>query len=399
MLEGFIRKLKKGTHEKGLSMKSILAFFIFGAIVMVFVLFGLTTHMGGGLSNVASVNGRIISVGELQREQEKIKNQYASLFGGAQDLGFQMDFFNQQAVESLIRNELIHQHAEKSKVYVADSEVARRIIEIPAFQKEGRFQREYYANYLMATHQSAFEFESMMKKQIQAIRLRALFEAALNPTQLEMSNVNKLKAVQMNYEFVKLNEADFSAKNKVSEAEVKTVLADQSQETDLKNYFNSHSKEFAGDFATNRIQVAQKYLQRKKFDQLSQQLETAVQAKDLNQTTAILQKNGYKWEETGAVDLSQDAIPKLNSSQVASVLGQLTKDNSFYDKIVRDGQDRYILRLKDVKSVQVASAPENQQQIDFMKRRRGDGAFNEWLQDKRKVAKISVHPQVFSNKN
>lgn len=399
MLENFIRKMKKGTQDKKVTFRSVTAFIVFGAIVLVFVLFGLHNDLaGGGLNRVASVNGRIISVGEFQREQEKIKNQYASLFGNAQDLGFQMDFFSKQAVESLIQSELIHQYAEKAQVFVADTEVARRIMEIPAFQKDGRFQRDYYSNYLAMTRQSPHDFEVMLKKQIQGIRLRALFEASLRPTQLEVANIEKLKSVQMNYEFVKMNEADFAAKNKIKDSDVKVLADDKSQEPALTEFFNANSREFKGDFATNRFQVAQKFLQKKKFDESVKDVETAVSEKDLAKVQAAVSKHGYKWDETGAVDLSQDVLPKVGSAQVGEAATKLSRESSLYDKVVREGQDRYVLRLKDIKTVAVSPSKEDNQ-VDFLKRRRGDGAFNEWVQDKRKVSKISIHPQIFSNKN
>jgi hypothetical protein len=401
MLEKYIRKIKKGTQEKGLNLRSVTAFFIFGAIALVFVLFGLPQDLGGSLSKVASVNGKIISASEFQREQERVKNQYASMFGGAQDLGFQADFFSQQAVESLIRNELVHQYAEKTRVFVSDAEVAKRIIEIPAFQKEGRFQRDYYSNYLSATRQSAFEFETSMKKQIQGIRLRALFEAALHPTDLEVGNIAKLKSIQMNYEFAKFNEDGFFTKNKVSESSVKQLAEDKNQEAVLNDFYSANAKDFKGDFATNKFQVAQKYLAKKKYDEFSKELETAVQEKNVALVTSVLSKYGFKWEETGLVDLSQESIPKLSSSQVNLALVKLDKNNNFYDKVIREGADRYVVRLADVKNVglpKLATATESQQQLDYIKRRRGDGAFNEWLQDKRKVSNVFVNPGIYSNR-
>ena len=76
-------KLRKGLAEKGISTRSIVAFLIFGMIVLVFVLSDLSGRRGGGhsMSSAAEVNGQIISIKDFQDEENRMSQYYSSLFG------------------------------------------------------------------------------------------------------------------------------------------------------------------------------------------------------------------------------------------------------------------------------------------------------------------------------
>lgn len=245
MLYDFINKMKKGTADKGLTGRRVVAFLLFGAIAMVFVFFGLSGRLGGaGIGSVASVGNTLISISDFQREEQRIKDYYSNMFGGSQNFNLQESLFKEQAVESLINNEVIHQIANHEKIMVADAELANRIVEIPAFQKDGRFQKEYYNNYLSYTRQKAGDFEGTMAKQIQTQRIRNLFEKALKPTTLETEKDKALSTIQVNIAYIKMTEDALSGRVQISQADVTAGLANADTMKRADEYFKAHQSEF-----------------------------------------------------------------------------------------------------------------------------------------------------------
>src|SRR6476620_1718451 len=94
-----IDQLKKGLSDKGITTRSIVAFLIFGMIVLVFILSDLTGRHRGDISSMgaaADVNGELISIKDFQEEETRLGQYYSQLFGGQ---------FDGEMQKSLLRNE------------------------------------------------------------------------------------------------------------------------------------------------------------------------------------------------------------------------------------------------------------------------------------------------------
>lgn len=66
-----------------LSAKNVTAIILFGAIIMVFVFFGIGSHEMG-VGSVAQVNDSLISIADFQNEEQRIQRiqeYYAQMFG------------------------------------------------------------------------------------------------------------------------------------------------------------------------------------------------------------------------------------------------------------------------------------------------------------------------------
>jgi peptidyl-prolyl cis-trans isomerase D len=125
--------------KRKLSAKSITAIILFGAIILVFVFFGLPGKMGASVGSVARVNNTLISIADFQQEENRIQQYYQNLFGSSMDFSSQRQLLRQQALENLIRMELVSQVAQKEDILATDAEVRDFIVkDIPVFQQNGQ---------------------------------------------------------------------------------------------------------------------------------------------------------------------------------------------------------------------------------------------------------------------
>ncbi len=330
--------------KRKLSAKSVTAIILFGAIIMVFVFFGMPASMGIGAGYVARVNNSLISFADFQQEENRIQQYYQSLFGNQMDFSSQRQLLRQQAVENLVRMELVSQASEVNGILATDAEVRHFIVtDIPAFQQNGFFQRDIYGRYLDSIRSSPAHFESKVRKDIVNVRTRALFEIVALPTSMEKRALEELRSRQINVQFARIDKS------------------------------------------------AEKGLTPEKVEAEVKVLEEALQKADEATVNAQLKKLNVAWEETGLVDLSNESLTKLTSSVAADAVYDLKKAEPLLKQLVRDGATRYVLRLKEVRS-EVGKALESSV-LEMTQKRRGDGLFDAWVNDFRANSHVKMNSQ------
>lgn len=341
MSENMADKLKRK-----LSAKSITAIILFGAIILVFVFFGLPGRMGAAVGSVARVNNTLISVSDFQQEEQRIQQYYQNLFGSSMDFSSQRQLLRQQALESLVRAELVSQAAEKSGILATDAEVRDVIVrDIPAFQQNGQFQREYYSNYLTQSRLNPAQFEGKIRKEIATVRARQLFELSTAPSAIELQKMQELKAHKINVAFVKIDQ-----------------------------------------------EAANKAITKEKADAAVQALDEALVKGDEAAANAQLKILNAKWEETGLVELTTESFPKITSQTANEAISELSKAQPLLKRLVRDGNNKYVLKLKESKvEALVALEPTTTQMVQ---KQRGDGLFETWVNQFRAKSHVTMNTQV-----
>jgi parvulin-like peptidyl-prolyl isomerase len=483
--------------KKQVSAKNFTAMVLFGAIILVFVLFGVSGRLGsGGIGAAAQVNDTLISIANMQTAENNLRQIYGEMFGN------DASRLRQEALRGLIDRELMSQAARKSGIIVADAEIRDTITkDVPVFQSNGQFQRDYYLRYLEMTRQSPRDFENSIRQQQEALRVRHLFDVASELTGLEAEKLAALKAYKMNVQFVKLDHADLVKNYSVSRAEAEKALSDAEFLRRAKEYFEKNKfeytkeekvrashillqlkpgsseedekkvlakaedlkkkaatgdfgklaaqnsedpgskmkngdlgffdrkamvKEFAdaaftapvgqvvgpvkspfgyhlikvtekqeaapADFEKQKVEVAQKVLADDKMVAEMKVLEEAVSKGDETALDAGLKAMNAKWDETGVFDLSQDGAPKINSQMANNALGELTPEQKLLKRIVRDGDEKYILKLKEVRSE--APAPLDSMAKNMSEAFRANMLFSNWMTEFKKVSVVNVNTEL-----
>jgi peptidyl-prolyl cis-trans isomerase D len=240
-------QLKKGLHDNGITTRSIVAFVIFGMIVVVFVLSDLTGRQGGGSSMgaAAEVNGEIISIKDFQDEENRLSQYYSQLFGGQFDNDFQRNMLRNEVMNSLVNRAITAQAAQNSGIYATDAEVRHIIVnELPYFKKDGVFQSDTYRSILTANRLTPGDFESKIRKDIQNQRSRQIFESAFSMTKFQKDLETQLRSSQIKLEFVSLKSEDFIKLLRIPQSQISERLANPEFKKKVEDYYQANKTKF-----------------------------------------------------------------------------------------------------------------------------------------------------------
>jgi peptidyl-prolyl cis-trans isomerase D len=332
--------------KRKLSAKSITAIVLFGAIILTFVFMGAPGKLGMGVGSAAQVNNALISIADFQSEESRVAEYYKSIFGSQMDFSSQRQLLRQQAIENLVRMELVSQAAQKAGILATDQEVADFIMkDVPFFQQNGQFQREFYKSYLENSRTSAGNFEKKIRKDISNIRTRHLFEIANRTSAAELGKMQELRGGKINVSFVKIDEDALIKAMTKEKAEAAIKALDEALAKGDEAAVNAQLKEIKGN-----------------------------------------------WEETGLVEIGADQFPKITSRVATESIFELTKAQPLLKRIVRDGNQKYVLKLKDTKMEAGKALEPNT--LEMVQKRRGDGMFEAWVNQFRKNSHVTMNKQI-----
>ena len=136
-------------------------------ICIPFVLFGIGSYFSaGGPGYAAKVDGAEISAQQLESAYSQQRRQMAQMFGGQLPEGFGDEAaLRQQALDGLVRQQVLRNTVAENKFTVSDKTLASAIQDIPAFRNaEGGFDRERYLTQLRSSGMSVDAFENSFRE-------------------------------------------------------------------------------------------------------------------------------------------------------------------------------------------------------------------------------------------
>jgi len=148
---------------------------------------GWGTYSYGNKSNsVAKVGDIPITMQEFQTAYNNTYQQYNQALGGkldeatAKKLGLQ-----KQVLQSLIYQALLKNFANEYGIVVSDKEVQNTILSIPAFQKDGKFDKATYTAILQSMRVKPKTFEENIKNEILINKTISLLTPGISNLELE----------------------------------------------------------------------------------------------------------------------------------------------------------------------------------------------------------------------
>ncbi len=209
--------------------KSWLIKIILGAIVLVFVFWGVGSFRSDKGGRVALVNGETITVEEYNDEYNHLIERLRQRFGNSlNDETIKMLQIKRQALNGLIDQKLILQEAEKLNLRASEKELAGAIREIEAFQIAGVFDQGRYRNVLQRNSLTPEVFEDNQRKFILIEKLRALILGSIKVSESEAMEWYKWNNASVNINFV-LFEPEKYKDIKVSADEIKIYFNDRKE--------------------------------------------------------------------------------------------------------------------------------------------------------------------------
>ncbi len=314
-------KLRKPNKER--SYKKMFATVLFSMICLSFVFLGLTPKGANsrfeGEGAVAYVNGSPISIADFRERLEYNERQRGQGMNAlpAAERQAKSKELRMRTIEELIDLEVNVQAAKKNGIVAADGAVRDQIVNIPAFQSEGQFDRARYDQYLEYTKSTPGDFENKVRAQVIDNQIRqAFFRALKNPDDLGVAE-EQVRETKLNIEFIKFKKEELKA---------------------------------TGDT--------------KPDDVLKSLEETLKEGKAID---AQIAAQGWKWQETGSVDLSSGSVlPNLGDQPgVLEAAVDLREPGKIAPKVVRSGPDLFLVRLKSLSMPAIAVTPAKAKKNNF----------------------------------
>lgn len=179
---------------------------LLGAIVIVFVFWGVGSFRSRKASLIASVNGDIIGAEEYNTTYNALLEQMRQNFGNnLNEEMVKMLRLNQQALDQLIDQTLMIQEAAKLKLRVTDEEVIDSITGLAAFQANGQFDRRLYQRILEFNRLTPEGFEKMQRNMLLTGKLRAYVGSNVQVAEGEASAYYQWQNASVDIEYVMFN--------------------------------------------------------------------------------------------------------------------------------------------------------------------------------------------------
>ena len=218
--------------------KSFLIKIAFAVIILSFVI-GYTMltaptdqRTGRGGDVAARVNGDAISYSAYQIVHSNLYNLYQNIYQNAFDADLQQQLnLPRQALQQLIEEQLLIQHAGSLNLRVSNQEVVNSIAAYDAFQVNGQFNRDRYIEVLSYQRMAPEQFEEAQRRELLTQKVREHLQQGVSVTAEDVVDYFHQQNDQISLDYVWLTPALVESKVEVTDAA-------------LEEFFNANKEMF-----------------------------------------------------------------------------------------------------------------------------------------------------------
>jgi len=175
---------------------------LLGAIVVVFIFWGVGSFRSQRGGRVAVVNGETITIDDYKEAYNNLLERLRQSFGNQLNEDMLKTLgIKEQALEQLINNRLLIQEARKLQFRVSDQEVAEAIMNIGAFQNAGTFDNRLYQNVLSRLRLTPEQFEVSQRELMLVAKVRALITGGVKVSDQEAREWYNWQNASVNIDF------------------------------------------------------------------------------------------------------------------------------------------------------------------------------------------------------
>ncbi|WP_373510989.1 SurA N-terminal domain-containing protein [Thiocapsa sp.] len=199
-----------------------LAWVIVALISVPFALWGIQSYLGvGGEPVVAKVNGVEISDRDLSRRTQQARIELRERLGEAYDPAlFEEGRLRAEILDDMIRQTLLLDTSNRIGMRVSDEEVRVQILSEPAFQRDGRFDREAYERLLQLQGLSPAQFEEQLRQQLLGNQLLRAVVGSELVTRQELRDYQRLVGQTRDLSYALIPAGDFRSDAPIGEDEI-----------------------------------------------------------------------------------------------------------------------------------------------------------------------------------
>lgn len=354
---------------------------IFALVSLSFVLGGIGTGVMRSSNAPIQVNGEDISAQAFNsaknRQQNVLNAQLGERFWDLLDTPEYVQQFNQAILDSLIEDELLRQYAKELKLGISVQQVKSHIVNMPEFQRDGKFDNALYqqflrSNGLNAEHYAAIVYEGMLLSQIQQgivssdfsvpVQQELLAKLLLQQRTVRLATYSIAKAAEdqtaSNAELQQYYEANKAQFINPEQLTVEYVLItpkdieDRIQVTadQINTYYETNKAQYVtqGEARVAHIQVADEATAQALLEQLNKGEDFAQLAKQKSADTLSAAQGGdLGWVKAGTFPADfETAMANLNPGQISQ---PVKVDNTFHIIKLVDRKAESVIPVEQVK--------------------------------------------------
>src|SRR3989338_8401814 len=190
--------------------RSWIIFLILGAIIMVFVLWGVGNFKVDKASIAASVNGKPITATAYVRAYQQQINYYRNILKDQfNDEFLERMNLKQNTIQMLINTELQLQEAKKQGITVSTDDIQKKIASVQVFQKGDVFDKGQYLQVLKANHLLPGDYEKGVKDSLIIDKVQKKITDTINITDKEIEDTFAGENKKINLQYIAVDGARF----------------------------------------------------------------------------------------------------------------------------------------------------------------------------------------------
>ena len=213
------------------SSRSIGVKLIFGAIILVFMFWGVGNFKGGGVSNVATVNGEPITIQEFGSTFQRIfeaERQRTPELNSSEELQLML---RHQVLQQMVINVLWKQEAERLGLFVSPHELRESIARIGLFLDDnGKFSKDKYLSTLKAQNINVGQFEAEQTRELLMEKVQRYVTMGVSVTEAEARNYYDFSMEGRKAQYVLFAADDYLKGVEISDEAVNTYYAAHKEE-------------------------------------------------------------------------------------------------------------------------------------------------------------------------
>ena len=219
---------QKTLHEK---FSGPVAKVVLGIIGVVFGgFFGIPAYNSINASYVAKVDGHEISQQDFRERYDAYRAQMQRMMGAQFDaLAFDKPERKREVLDQMINEQLILDANDKLGTMLPAKRVFDEIASYPAFQVDGKFDKDQYRNLLANQRKSPAQFEDNVRRDLELRELMGQLGQNAVVTEADVDGYLRLRDQTRDFRWIKLDKPTSDAK-----------VAD----ADIETYYKAHGDEF-----------------------------------------------------------------------------------------------------------------------------------------------------------
>lgn len=215
--------------------KKRLVQFVLALIILPFAFWGVDSYRkSGGAAPLATVNGEKIG----QQEFDNALNQQEQRFREMAGSNFDPAFFDKPEIKFSILDSLISQHlmgmeANKAGLSLTNEQIGQIIVNIGAFQKDGKFDRQVYETVLKEKGKTPASFDAEIRQAVLVQQLSEAYTQNGYAAKVVAENLIRLNEQKRIVAVANLDAATFIKQVKLSDSAVSDYYTKNAQEFQL----------------------------------------------------------------------------------------------------------------------------------------------------------------------